>query len=367
MKQISISIILLFSVLVQAQHGPTPVFTKKARSAEIVNRQTVTGSLSAPRISDVAGIESGRVDEVHIKRGDVVKEGDVLVVLDNRRIKHDIEITETEFKEIDAALQRLKNESLIQKKDLEALLKANKKFPGSVSDKAIRAARLVITSTEGMVSEYEARKPKLTAQLKKLKTALEDTTVRAPFEGVILERFTEKGAWLSNGGKIAKLQSFDLKVALEIPERIVPELLNENSVKAYVNEGTKELKLSKFRILRQVDKESRNYTLLATIEKDKNLLPGMSVNAEIPTAIKQKHLLIPTDAIQRNGAGYFVFKVMPGQKGSSAMPVMVQVLFKHGAETAVVSPMIKDGDAIIVEGNERLFPMMPVKATAAEK
>ena len=367
MKQISISIFLLFSVIAQAQHGPTPVFTKKARTAEIVNLQKVTGSLSAPKISDVAGIEAGRVDEVHIKRGDVVKEGDLLIVLDNRRIKHDIEITKAQFKEIDAGLKRLKNELVIQNKDLDALQNANKKFAGSVSDKDIRAARLFITSTEGQISELEAKKPSLNAQLEKLKTSLDDTVVKAPFSGVILERFTEKGAWLANGGKIAKLQSFDLKVALEIPEKIKPELLTENAVKATANEGQKVLKLSNFKILRQVDKESRNYVLLATIEKDNNLLPGMSISAEIPTAKKQKHLLIPSDAIQRNGAGYFVFKVMPGQKGSSAMPVMVQVLFKHDTETAVVSPMIKDGDAIIVEGNERLFPMMPVKATAAEK
>ena len=363
MKNISIFLILIFVTSVHAQHGPSPVFTKKARTAEIENRQKVTGSLSAPKISDVAGIEDGRVEEILIKRGDSVKAGDLLLVLDNRRIKHDIEITKAQFAEIDAALERSKSELAIQKKDLEALHKANQKFAGSVSDKDIRAAQLKIASSTGNISELEARKPKLNAELKKLATSLEDTSIKAPFDGVILERYTEKGAWLAKGGKIAKLQSFDLKAAIDIPESIKPELLTENSVKAFVEAGKKELKLSNFKIIREVDKESRNYLLLATIEQDKNLLPGMSLSAEVPTAVKQKQLLIPSDAIQRNGASYFVYKVIPGQKGTSAMPVMVQVLFKHGSETAVISPMISEGDDIIVEGNERLFPMMPVKAS----
>ncbi|MCM8540832.1 MAG: efflux RND transporter periplasmic adaptor subunit [Lentisphaeraceae bacterium] len=362
MKQLLVLLLFNFCLVNFAQRGPTPVFTKKARTAEILNRQLVTGSLRSPKITEVAGIEAGRVNEVHFKIGDTVKEGDVLVVLDNRRIKHDIEITSAQFNEIEAGLKTLKSELNLQKEELDSLQSANKKFKGSVSAKDVRATRLIIATTEGRISELEAQKPTITAQLAKLKTALEDTTIKAPFDGSILERYIQKGAWLETGGKIAKLQSFSLKVALEIPEKIKPELLTEDSVVAYADSGKNKLKLSGFRILRVVDKESRNYLLLASIEKNNNLLPGMSVTAEIPQEIKQKHLLIPTDAIQRNGAGYFVFKVLAGEKGASAMPVNVQILFRHGEETAVSSPMITDGDAIVVEGNERLFPMMPVKA-----
>ena len=361
--------LLLFNLCLAnfAQQGPIPVFTKKARTMEILNKQLVTGSLKSPKITEVASIEAGRVNEVYFKIGDTVKEGDTLVVLDNRRIKHDIEITRAQFNEIEAGLKTLKSELIIQKEDLSSMENANKKFKGSVRDKDVRAARLFITSTEGRISELEAQKPTISAQLAKLKTALEDTTIKAPFDGSVLVRYIQKGAWLQIGGKVAQLQSFSLKVALEIPENIKPELLKEDSVQAYASSGKTPLKLSGFRILRVVDKESRNYTLLASIERNDNLLPGMSVTAEVPQELKQKHLLVPSDAIQRNGAGYYVYKVLPGEKGSSAMPVNVQILFRHGSETAVTTSMIKDGDAIIVEGNERLFPMMPVKPKAVEK
>lgn len=359
--------LLLFSAVTFAQRGPTPVFTKKARTAEIVNRQLVTGSLRSPKVTAIAGIEAGRVDEVYFDVGDTVKKGDKLVVLDKRRIMHDIDINKARFEEIEAGLNTTKSELTIQQTDFDALVNANKKFKGSVSDKDIRAARLVIASTSGRVSELEAQKATLTAELAKLKTSLSDTTIKAPFDGSILERYIQKGAWLDTGEEIARLQSFSLEVAVEIPESIQPQLLQEDSVRAYTHGGQHELKLSSFRILRQVDQESRNYLLIASIEKSNDLLPGMSATAEVPQGVKQKHLLIPTDAIQRNGAGYYIFKVLPGKQGASAMPVNVQILFRHGNETAIHSPMIADGDAIIVEGNERLFPMMPIKPIAVEK
>lgn len=361
MKQVFALLLFNLCFASFAQQGPTPVFTKKARTTEIQNRHLVTGSLRSPKITEVASIEAGRVNEVHFKIGDTVKEGDTLIVLDNRRIKHDIEITSVQYKEIEAGLKALKSQLDIQKEELSSLQNADKKFKGAVSQKDIRAARLIIASTEGKLTELEAQKPTIKAQLSKLKTALEDTTIKAPFDGSILVRYIQKGAWLETGGAIAKLQSFALKVGLEIPEKIKPELLKEDSVKAYANSGKMELKLSGFRVLRQVDKESRNYLLLASIEKNMNFLPGMSVRAEVPLDVKKKYLLVPTDAIQRNGAGYFVYKVLSSDKGASAIPVSVQTLFRHGQETAISSTAILDGDDIVVEGNERLFPMMPIK------
>ncbi|MCM8538547.1 MAG: efflux RND transporter periplasmic adaptor subunit [Lentisphaeraceae bacterium] len=361
MKKI-LYLLLIISCSSFSQQRLTPVFTKKARTKKTLNSQIVTGSLRSPKITDVASIEAARVDEVHFKIGDTVKEGDTLVVLDNRNIRHDIAITSAKFLEIEAGLKTLKSELVILKEDLSSRESANKKFKGSVSLKDIRATRLVIASTEGKALELEAQKPIISSQLKKLRTALENTIVKAPFDGSVLERYTQKGAWLETGGKIAKLQSFSLKVALEIPEKIKPELLNKETVKAYDNSGKKELLLSDFRVLRQVDKESRNYLLLASIDKNKNLLPGMSISAQVPLGTKKNQLLVPTDAIQRNGAGYFVYKIISGKNGTLAKPVNVEVLFRHGSETAIVCSMIEDGDAIVVEGNERLFPMTPVKA-----
>ena len=367
MRNILITILLSASLTTFAQRGPTPVFTKKARMADIVNRQTVTGSLQSAKISNVAGIEAGRVEEVQFKIGDQIKKGQLLARVDDRHIKHDIAAADAELKELEASAKKLNRELEIQKLDLRALEVAVKKFKGSVSAKEIRRSRLVIVSTEGLLIELNSSKETLKVKKDKLNTALVDTIIKAPFDGVILERFIEKGAWLASGGKVGQLQSYDLEAVIEVPEKINPEDLKEDIIKIYTKNSSPPLKISSLRLLPQIDTESRNYKMIATLKPGQKLIPGMSLQAEVPNGKKQQHLLIPTDAIQRNGAGYFVFKVIPGKKGTSALPVKVTILFRSGNETAVISPTIKAGDEIIVEGNERLFPMMPVKAKILEK
>lgn len=356
-----------FSLSLMAQRGPTPVFVKKARNAEIVNKLKVTGSLKAASTSEVASIEAGRVEEVKFKSGETVKAGQVLARIDDRHIKLDIEETKAKLAEVEAGISRLKEEMKLQIDDLESLENAVKKFKGAVSDREIRAARLKSVTTKGQISELEASKATLNANLKKLQTSLEDTVIKAPFDGAILKRHITKGSWLASGGVVASLQSYKLEAVLEIPERINTEFLNDDTVAILVGDDMKKVALKNLRIIRSVDTDSRNYSIKGTVTDPQGLLPGMSIISEIPTGQKASHLLIPTDAIQRNGAGYFVFKVIPGQQGTSAAPISVQVLFRTGTETAVISPAIQDGDQIVVEGNERLFPMMPVKATLVEK
>ena len=56
MKKIFLFSVIFFGLIAEAigQRGPTPVFTKKARSAELVERQSVIGSLRAWRTVAVA-------------------------------------------------------------------------------------------------------------------------------------------------------------------------------------------------------------------------------------------------------------------------------------------------------------------------
>ena len=85
-----------------------------------------------------------------------------------------------------------------------------------------------------------------------------------------------------------------------------------------------------------------------------------------PNGQLKEQLLLPADAVSRNGAGYFVFKAQPTADGTIALPVKVEILFRLGTLVAVHSEMLEPGDPVITEGNERLFPMMPVTVLPEE-
>ena len=43
-----------------------------------------------------------------------------------------------------------------------------------------------------------------------------------------------------------------------------------------------------------------------------------------------------------------------------AVVARVRVLFPHGDRWVIESDELREGEAVVVEGNERLFPMSPV-------
>jgi multidrug efflux pump subunit AcrA (membrane-fusion protein) len=98
------------------------------------------------------------------------------------------------------------------------------------------------------------------------------------------------------------------------------------------------------------------------------LAVGMSVTAYVPTGESGERLTISRDAIMRGPTGAYVYvsRQTQPQAPPSAVPADVQVLFAAGERVVVQSPMLQAGDMLVVEGNERLFPMAPIIPQAGE-
>ena len=99
------------------------------------------------------------------------------------------------------------------------------------------------------------------------------------------------------------------------------------------------------------------------------LKPGMSITGWIPTGKKQDYITVSNDAINRSDAGAFIYiaQKSPGVPIASAVAVPVKPLFHTSHRVAIEPSAIKAGDLLIVEGNERLMPGMPVMFTEDEK
>ena len=119
------------------------------------------------------------------------------------------------------------------------------------------------------------------------------------------------------------------------------------------------------RIVPLVDPIARTFSAYVRIEDEEgHLAPGMSVNGWVPTGQRREFLTLPQDALLQNDAGFYVYvaRAMPslGPGAAAAAPVMVRFLFQSDERIVVEGRELKDGDLVVVEGNERLFPMMPI-------
>ena len=94
----------------------------------------------------------------------------------------------------------------------------------------------------------------------------------------------------------------------------------------------------------------------------------MSVTVTIPTNEKGDYLVIPTDSVMRDSGGEFAYKIGEGRDGNSiAVPVSLRVYFAIDEGLYIESSDLREGDLIVVEGNERLRPLSPVIILKADK
>ncbi len=120
---------------------------------------------------------SGVVRAVNVNVGDQVKKGQVLLTLDST-------LYQAKVAEIQAAITRLVAEAVEAKKDLVRVEELYARTVVATAD--LDASKLRNTRAESLLAEARAT-------LRQQQKVLDDTTVRAPFDAVIVERQVEPG------------------------------------------------------------------------------------------------------------------------------------------------------------------------------
>jgi len=109
---ILICVLLFISSPLQAQEQPpASVVVSKVVRETIAETQSVIGTLFYDRTSDVSTEVTGLVHEVLVRKGDHVKEGDVLVRLDTRLLDSDISLKKTRIAQNDLRMQNTEKTS----------------------------------------------------------------------------------------------------------------------------------------------------------------------------------------------------------------------------------------------------------------
>lgn len=126
---------------------------------------------------------SGVVQAVHAEAGDQVKRGQVLLTLDSTALQ--AKVTESQ-----AEIIRLNAELAEAKRDLERVQELHSRTVVSTTE--LDQARLRLVKEQSMLAEARAR-------LKQNQKALDDSSMRAPFDAVVILRQVEPGQSVAAG------------------------------------------------------------------------------------------------------------------------------------------------------------------------
>lgn len=346
-------------------NAPIPVEIGTVASAfpsQAITALNATGRVSAYRKAAVSTKATGRLEYLGVQEGSVVTAGQVLARIENK----DVTATQDQANASLRAAKANLEQGMAELRDAEANLKrtedlARKNFISSAQlDTAVARhdkAKASISAFNGQIGVAEAN-------VRAAAVSVEQTIIRAPFDGVILTKNANVGDIITPFSSAADSKGAVVNMA-DMSTLEVEADVSENSLSKISVDMPVEIQLDAFPTLRLLGKVSRivptvdrsKATVLVKIEfveKDKRVLPDMSAKASFLsralTADERKPVTAvqPTAVTKREGKDV-LFSI--DEKG-----IVKMVPVKAGAKLGDLLQIegLKAGDKVVLNANEKI-------------
>jgi membrane fusion protein (multidrug efflux system) len=325
----------------EAAPAPTPTETPiSVDSSDVTERSMprtllLTGTLIAHEQSAVASDTSGKVVKTFVERGDIVKKGQVLAKLDASESSMNAAEAGASAKAADAQAKNARIEC-----DRAERLIAERAISRSEYDR-MKASCESNTASSSAAWARASRAQKEVA----------DAIIRAPFSGVVAERFVSVGEFVNPGSKIATVvQRNPMRLELDVPEAASLKLSVGQKLGFSVAPVANESFEAKVKFVGPVlDEKSRNLRVEAIIEKDdERLKPGMFVTTRLAIG-KENMLVIPSSAITGTDSVHRVFVIHEGR----IQERVVQTGEREGKLISISKGLAK-GERVVTKPNAQL-------------
>lgn len=289
---------------------------------------TVTGSLSANEESEVAADASGKVIATLVDRGAVVKKGDVIARLDARTASLNAAAATAQSHLAERRLELSKLDCDRIDKLFESGAVSRAEYDRQTAQCALDAlSAKAATANQGLATK-----------------TVGDATIRAPFAGIVGERFVNVGQYVQSSTKVVSLYQTDpLRLVITVPEANVASVKVDMPVDFRVAAYGEETFTGKVKFVSpNVRPASRDLVVEAMADNpDGKLKPGMF--ATVRLLLSEKPIAaVPAAAVKTDDATSRVFAVRDGRIDER----IVQVGEAKDGFVAILSG-VKAGDALV--------------------
>ena len=231
----------------------------------------------------------------------------------------------------------------------------------------MRMAEAQVDSDRATLRVAEAEVARREPTLGIAKKRLGDTTIRAPFAGVIAKRLVNAGEYVKDNTPLFNLVAVDpLKYAGTVPERFAPDLKIgqriELTVEAYPGRS---FAGQVTRVSPAVEVQTRSLALEGRVGNGEGRLrPGFFAKGHVQTKKDASAAFVPAEAVVYFAGISKVF-VVTGAK-------VEERLIKGGARQGAwieIAEGVKPGETVAVSNLSQLFngaPIIPIEAKAAK-
>jgi RND family efflux transporter MFP subunit len=298
------------------------VRTAKAEMRNLSQETQFLGSFSPNRQVEIRPQAGGEVIQLPIENGQTVRAGQLLAKLDDEQLRYQLEALQVSLEGYHNDLRRY-----------EALVKGD-----ATPAVNLERTQLNIRSAE--------------AQIKQLKKQIANTTITAPFAGIITSKQVEKGSVVSVGSPILTITDIaSLKLVVNVPEKAINQFRVGGAIPLQTEVYPQAAFRGKITMVSAEGDAAHNYPVEITVPNSTEhpLKAGMYGTIANVSELREQTLAIPRQAIVGSSKQPQVYVVENGKA------VLREVSI--GATTNEyyeVTKGLKAGDQVVTSGQINL-------------
>lgn len=304
------------------------------------------GKTIGERVSNIGFERGGKVHDLTVNDGQKVSKNDVIAQLDN------------------ALLSERRNQLQAQVRGIEVQIKLAKKETKRLSDlrKKNHVSAQEFDRQESTFQRLLTSRDSTAAQLASAQIDIEKSTLRAPYDAIVLQRFVNEGAYVAPGQSVVRLQQLNIdEVHIGIPQRYLRDLEVGKCYPIQVDTKIIDGCIDKF--LPMLSDKTQTVRVIFENKKNEPLLSGQIAKFNLSQRIEKKGAWVPTRALAAGVRGTWqLFRLDNTDQPDLKVirPILVDVIYAKENRSYVTGPL-KEGEIIIPEGVKKYAPGMKVE------
>lgn len=263
--------------------GPEPVYTVASEQVQV--REPVAGSVEAKQATMVSSRIMSRIQRIHVRAGDQVSEGQLLVELE----KSDLEARAAQATDQITAVRGRLTEA---ERNLQRAVELQGRGVLSMADRDAAQA-----NRDTLQAELQSAEQALAGS----RSALAYASIRSPIDGRVVDRFAEPGDTAAPGSRLISLYNpLSLRVEAQVREQLALALVIGQPIAVSLPALDLDIEGAIEEIVPAAEPGSRSFLVKIRLPYEERLLPGMYARVLVPAGSEQR-LHVPTELLAQVG------------------------------------------------------------------
>lgn len=318
-------------VYIADKNEQIPVKVKTLFMENIKGEATFSGTFEPDKETKISAESQGKINQIMVEVGDVVKKGQTLIQLDNSLLKLQLQAVEVQ---IDGLETDVKRYTILSKADAVQGIQLEK------AELGLRTARVQKATVQEQINK---------------------THIKAPFDGIVTAKLTEEGAFAAPGVPLVQITAISkLRFTVNIPERDLAAFktntiytVSADAFPDLILKGTLSLIGSKANM-------GSSFPVQFDVPntKDFRIKAGMFGKVQLKETSAEKGLVIPSSALLGSSSQPQVYCV---KKGKAVLTNVT--ISKRFENNILISKGLNEGDVVVIGGLINLFDKANVRVT----